>query len=120
MAIQFECPHCKVGYEVTDDLAGKMIMCRACQKRGSVRSLAAKTASASATASNPSRRKFVMIVAASIGSIVTGALLARRPWRHWGGGSRAEPSPDDTSRRRGRRGGGGPGRGGPGRKAPTP
>ncbi|HWG43672.1 MAG TPA: hypothetical protein VN688_12870 [Gemmataceae bacterium] len=117
MAIQFECPHCKAGYEVADDLAGKMIMCRLCQKRGSVRSLAAKPAPAAATTSNPSRRKFVLIAVASIGSIGTGILLARRPWRLWS--FRAERSPEDTTRRRGRRGGGS-GRGGPNRKGPPP
>lgn len=94
MAIRFDCPHCKANYEVADDLGGKMIMCRVCQKRGAVRSLAAASAapaaaagSVAAGASSVSRRKFFVIgagVLASLGAVGTGALLARRPWRHWG------------------------------------
>lgn len=96
MPIQFHCPNCKTVYEVADDLAGKFIMCRGCQKRGPVRSLGGKpnsggglataVATATATASRPSRRNFLQIggwVLASIGAIATGAVLARKPWRRW-------------------------------------
>ncbi len=122
MVVRFDCPHCKTGYEVADELAGKKIMCRHCQKRGQVRSLAANAPSASGlpasvalTSTTASRRKLLLIAAgvlASLGSITTGALLARRPWRHW---NDPEPSPDATTRRRGpgRGPGGPPGAGGP-------
>ena len=92
MSIQFECPNCKTAYEVADDLAGKFIMCRGCQKRGPVRTTGGKPASggglatAVATASPPTRRNFLMMgvfAAASVGAIVTGAVLARKPWRAW-------------------------------------
>lgn len=90
MAVRFECPGCKANYEVADDLAGKVIMCRVCKKRGPVRSLAAAATAAttplaaSASAGAPmSRRNFLPIVglfAASVGAIGVGALLARAPW----------------------------------------
>jgi hypothetical protein len=120
MAIQFECPNCKTAYEVADELAGKFIMCRGCQKRGPVRTLSGKPASggglaaAVATASPPTRRNFLMYgvcVAASVGAIVTGAVLARKPWRAWtqttdprgfgpGGPGPRRPRPDDGKDRK--------------------
>lgn len=120
MPIRFECPHCKAHYEVADDLGGKMIMCRVCQKRAPVKSLAAASAPGSAVPSvaksdTLSRRKFLVIgggVLASLGAIATGAILARwQPFRHWG-----EPSTRDRFDR-------GPGRGGRGPRpegAPPP
>jgi len=106
-----------MAYEVADDLAGKWIMCRGCQKRGPVRSLSAKgnadaagAASIALASANPSRRQALRIgvgVLASLASITTGALLARyRPWRNWGDSDDSSP---ETTRRRGRgRGPGGP------------
>jgi hypothetical protein len=117
MPIPFDCPHCKTRYEVADDLAGKWIMCRGCQKRGPVRSPAA--AGASVAVAKPSRRQAIRIVAwtlASLGSIGAGALLARRPWRHWR--SSAETASEDSPDRRGRRRGGPPG--GPPEPPPAP
>lgn len=93
MPIPFECPNCKTTYEVADDLGGKFIMCRGCQKRGPVRTVSGKPtsggglATALATAAPPTRRNFLKIgawVLASAGAIATGALLARKPWRTWG------------------------------------
>ncbi len=97
MAVKFECPNCKAGYEVADDLANKVILCRVCQKRGTVRAAGAKATPSSGgvpsvalPSSKPSRRQTLKIVAgivASVASIATGAVLARnpslRPWRHW-------------------------------------
>lgn len=87
MPIRFDCPNCKANYEVVDDLAGKMIMCRVCKKRGPVRSLAAATANPLAAAapagSSMSRRNFLPLAGlflASLGAIGVGALLARQPW----------------------------------------
>ncbi len=100
MPVNFDCPSCKATYEVADDLAGKMIMCRVCQKRGPVRSLTATTTSAASKSSaEPSRRTFLIggVVVASLGAIGAGALLARQPWRHWG----AEPDDSPDRRRRG-------------------
>jgi len=120
MPIRFDCPNCKANYEVADDLGGKMIMCRLCQKRGLVRSSTAKpsaTVQSAAAAAAPSRRNFLLIgggVLASLAAIATGAGLAQwRPWRHWG---------DEPEGER-RRGFGPPGgRGGPprDRKGPPP
>jgi hypothetical protein len=91
MPIRFDCPSCKANYEVADDLAGKMIMCRVCKKRGQIKSLAAAGAATvpsiqKSVALGPSRRNFLAIgglVVASLGSITAGALLARKPWRKW-------------------------------------
>jgi hypothetical protein len=97
MAIRFDCPSCKANYEVADDLAGKMIMCRVCKKRGAVRSL---TAAASAPglgglAAKTSRRNFLPYIAfflASVGAWWVGALLARyQPWE------RGRERPEDES-----------------------
>jgi hypothetical protein len=104
MTIRFDCPSCKANYEVADDLANKMIMCRVCKKRGKVQSSPAATpsattpaAAAAKSAGTPmSRRNFLPIaglVLASVGAIATGALLARQPWR--------KPSTDDNRRRKG-------------------
>lgn len=98
MAIRFDCPSCKSNYEVADDLGGKMIMCRVCQKRGSVpkataTALSTATLPSAGKSSAASRRNFLLIggsILASLGAIATGALLARRPWRHWG-----EPPPPE-------------------------
>ncbi|HZV05127.1 MAG TPA: hypothetical protein VE999_08610 [Gemmataceae bacterium] len=91
MTIRFDCPNCKANYEVADDLANKMIMCRVCKKRGKVQNLPSQTPSgttlpsvAKSTGTPMSRRNFLPIaglVLASIGAIATGALLARQPWR---------------------------------------
>jgi hypothetical protein len=114
MSVRFDCPSCKANYLVVDDLAGKMIMCRVCKKRGAVKSLsvaktsaaaplsaAAASASASVSSSEePTRRNFVLIggtVLASLGAIGVGALLARQPWR------RPQPRPTDQFRRGGPR-----------------
>ena len=111
MPIRFDCPSCKTNYEVADDLGGKMIMCRACKKRGPVRSLTATMQAATVLpgAAAPSRRNFLLLgggVLASLGAIATGALLAQwRPWRFWG----EEPNEG----RRGFRGPPGDGKGGP-------
>ncbi len=89
MAIRFDCPSCKANYEVADDLAGKMIMCRVCKTRGQVRSLTAAASStamlvaAGASATAMSRRNFLPhlgLFLASLGAIGVGALLARQPW----------------------------------------
>ncbi|HEY7425370.1 MAG TPA: hypothetical protein VH682_14155 [Gemmataceae bacterium] len=109
MPIQFLCPNCKTVYDVADDLAGKFIMCRACQKRGPVRSLSGKapgsaTLAASASAASPTRRNFLTIAlwsVASVGAIATGAVLARKPWRTWGYTTELL-NPDMTTRGRGR------------------
>ena len=111
MPVRFDCPHCKANYEVADDLAGKMIMCRVCKKRATVRSLSAKppsmtTAAASKSGSvDTSRRNFVIGgVLASLGAVGVGALLARRPWRHWSSSPSQTSAPDgapDQPRRRG-------------------
>jgi hypothetical protein len=103
MAIRFDCPNCKTNYEVADDLAGKMIMCRGCQKRGAVRALSGATAALSAaskSSSPPSSRRTFLIggMVASLGAIATGALLAQwRPWRHLGDAER--PSDRGPGRR---------------------
>ncbi|MHB1422510.1 MAG: zinc ribbon domain-containing protein [Gemmataceae bacterium] len=115
MSVRFDCPSCKANYEVDDGLAGKMIMCRVCKKRGAVRSLAAAKSSATTTAAaggmfgtatlsaanvsvaaDPSRRSFLVYaggLAASLTAIAAGALLARQPWRRW------IPRPTDPNRR---------------------
>ena len=86
------------------------ILCRVCQKRGTVPASPAKPAApatsagqkslAAATLADPSRRRMLLLAAAGLGAIITGAVIARHPWRHWG-----EPaptgSPDDPGRRRG-------------------
>jgi hypothetical protein len=36
MAIRFECSKCKTAYDVGEDMAGKMILCRECEHRGPV------------------------------------------------------------------------------------
>lgn len=91
MPVRFDCPHCKAHYDVADDLAGKMIMCRVCKKRAPVQSLNVKPLSTTtATASKPSsaqssRRVFLIgISLASLGAIGVGALLARAPWQRRG------------------------------------
>lgn len=99
MPVRFDCPSCKANYEVADDLAGKVIMCRVCKKRGPVKSLtAAATLPATGTSSSApmSRRNFLPIVGlfvASLGAIGVGALLARAPWERG-------KEPDDGRRRR--------------------
>jgi hypothetical protein len=40
MPIRFECTHCPAKYDVADDMAGKTILCRSCEKRGTVPSAA--------------------------------------------------------------------------------
>lgn len=89
MAIRFDCPNCKANYDVVEDLAGKMIMCRVCKKRGPVRSAAPAASPASLSAaglsssSSMSRRNFLPfagLFVASLGAIGVGALLARQPW----------------------------------------
>jgi hypothetical protein len=90
MPVRFDCPSCKANYEVDDGLAGKMIMCRVCKKRGAVRSLTAASpsqatslAAAVPAASGLSRRNFLPLAGlfvASLGAIGVGALLARQPW----------------------------------------
>jgi len=110
MPVLFNCLSCKATYEVVDDLAGKMIMCRVCKKRGPVRSLAATYAAATTAAADstmaetPSRRNmlpYMGLFLASMVSIGVGALLARQPWDRsdprddWKGG------PDGGKRRRG-------------------
>jgi hypothetical protein len=106
MAVRFDCPACKENYEVADDLAGKMIMCRVCKKRGAVRSLSAAASSPAAlAASSPSvaktsRRNFLPLIGlflASLGAIGVGAVLARQPWAH--GRERPEDGPDGRRRR---------------------
>jgi hypothetical protein len=94
MSIRFECSHCKVGYEVADDLGGKAIMCRECQKRGQVPDPAVQ-----------SRRQMLLLsggVLAAAGSIGTGIFLARRPWRWWSHASGPRPEGSDTTDRRGK------------------
>jgi hypothetical protein len=111
MTLPFNCPHCKANYEVADELGGKNIMCRVCQKRGQVGSAAGKTAGAggaagiSLAAKDPSRRNFLFIGGVTVGSVLsiaTGAILAR--WRYWN--PQTEPPPEGGRRR-------GPGPGGP-------
>jgi hypothetical protein len=89
MPVSFNCPSCKANYEVADDLAGKMIMCRVCKKRGPVRSLAAATSAATLAAAGssmgetPSRRNVLPIMGfflASVAAVGVGAILARQPW----------------------------------------
>lgn len=124
MSISFACPSCKARYDVTDELAGKSILCRVCKKRGTVPAAPAKAAEPTkpaaepakstvpakpATPPNPGRRRFILMAVGGLGAIITGAVLARRPWKHWGD---PPPSPDDPARRRGPGGrgkGGGPG-----------
>jgi|SRR5579875_1092325 hypothetical protein len=109
MAIRFDCPSCKAHYEVADELAGKMIMCRVCKKRGVVRGLtttssSAGTLAAGAAAKTTTRRNFLPFIGlflASLGAIGVGALLARQPWER--GRERPEDGPDG-GRRRFRRG----------------
>lgn len=36
MPISFECASCNASYEVGDDLAGKTVLCRECERRGKV------------------------------------------------------------------------------------
>ena len=100
MAVRFDCPNCKANYDVADDLAGKMIMCRVCKKRGSVRSLSAPASSLAApvegAAAAVSRRNFLPwagLFLASLGAIGVGALLARQPWE-------SRESPEEERRRR--------------------
>lgn len=102
MPVRFDCPHCKANYEVADDLAGKMIMCRVCKKRAPVKSLDFKPPSMTAAAASKSssaqssRRTFVIgLTVASLGAIGVGALLARAPWQRRGDGGQ------DRQRRRG-------------------
>ena len=110
MAIRFDCPSCKTNYEVADDLGGKMIMCRVCQKRGPVRSLTGTPAPSTvlSSAALASRRKFLLVgsgVLASLGAVATGAVLAQwRPWRKWGDrppGGPGGPGGPPGGRRRG-------------------
>jgi hypothetical protein len=63
-------------------------------------------ATAVATASPPTRRNFLKIgawILASTGAIVTGAVLARKPWRTWNYTTELL-NPDMTTRSRGPRG----------------
>ena len=123
MPISFACPSCKAHYDVMDDLAGKSILCRVCQKRGTVPAAPAKPAAPATSAGqkslvattpvDPSRRRMLLLVAAGLGAIITGAVIARHPWRHWGEPDPKE-SPDGPGRRRGPGGRGPGGPGGPG------
>lgn len=108
MAVRFDCSHCKANYEVADDLAGKMIMCRVCQKRAAVRSLSTassssllKTTTSSPTSSvDKSRRNFLIgMSVASLSAIGAGAMLARRPWRRWGNKPAQSSAPEGGPRR---------------------
>lgn len=36
MPVPFECDHCHTAYEIADELAGKEVMCRECEKRSLV------------------------------------------------------------------------------------
>jgi hypothetical protein len=107
MPVRFDCPSCKANYEVADDLAGKMIMCRVCKKRGPVRSLSAPASSATTlpaarqalAAATPSRRNllpFLGLFLASLGAIGVGALFARYPPSEWFAGE----DPEEERRRR--------------------
>jgi|SRR5579884_902705 len=120
MAIRFDCPHCKANYEVADDLGGKMIMCRVCKKRGSVRSLSAPastlaTPATGAAAGSMSRRNFLPLAGlflASLGAIGVGALLARQPWERgkeddWPGRRRGQPDDEKKDGKDGKDGKGG-------------
>ena len=113
MPISFQCPNCKIVYDVADDLAGKFIMCKGCQKRGPVRSLsgqASGSTASTASAASPSRRNFLTITVwslASVGAIATGALLARKPWK-WRQYTTELRNPDMTTNFRGPRGPRGP------------
>ncbi len=112
MPISFQCPHCKTVYDVADDLAGKFIMCRGCQKRGAVSTPSGKApnATAPASATSPTRRNFLTIAGwglASVGAIATGALLARKPWKRWQYTTELR-NPDMTTNSRGPRGPRGP------------
>jgi len=113
MPTHFNCPNCKANYEVADDLAGKMIMCRVCKKRGPVRSLTAAPSSvampaAGIAAATTSRRNFLYAAffLASMGAIGVGALLARPPWEQgnenpdeWPGGQRRRrPQPGEDKK----------------------
>jgi hypothetical protein len=122
MPVRFECPTCKTTYDVDDELAGKTIMCRGCQKRGQVRGAAAPsraatptatttapaTATATATATSlakpglipptPTRREAMSSLwiygILAVGSIATGAILARtKVLRNLSFGSEEEPEP---------------------------
>jgi hypothetical protein len=139
MSVRFECPTCKTSYDVDDDLAGKMIMCRGCQKRGQVRAAGAssKAATTTATTAAPAtatsvakpnliqatttrRESMAMWVYGllAVGSITTGAVLARtRVLRNisWG----ADEEPPDTRRRKGPRTSGPPGGPPPGGPPPA-
>ena len=44
MTIPFACPCCNARYEVGDDLAGKTVLCRECERRGQVPDLTAPPA----------------------------------------------------------------------------
>jgi hypothetical protein len=115
MPIRFDCPHCKANYEVADDLGNKMIMCRVCKQRALVKTAGAATAASTVASVKKSggveisRRGFFAIgglVLASIASIATGALLARKPWY-------TPPTADENGRPIRGPGFGGPGFGGP-------
>jgi hypothetical protein len=141
MPVRFVCPTCKTSYDVDDELAGKMIMCRGCQKRGKVQAAGVSTPTATATTtapatatttatatslartalaqSTPSRREAMsswwVYGLLAVGSITTGAVLARtKVLRNISFGSEEE---QDQGRRRGPRSGnpppGGPPPGGP-------
>ena len=110
MPVHFNCPNCKATYEVADDLAGKMIMCRVCKKRGSVgKSTAAASSAAtvpgagqSLATAMPSRRNLLPIVGfcvLSLAAVGVGALLARAPWES--GSDRQDDWPGGGRRRRG-------------------
>ena len=141
MPVRFVCPTCKTSYDVDDELAGKTIMCRGCQKRGKVPAAGVSTPAATATTtapaaatmtatatslaktalaqSTPSRREAMsswwVYGLLAVGSITTGAVLARtKVLRNISFGSEEE---QDQGRRRGPRSGnpppGGPPPGGP-------
>jgi hypothetical protein len=123
MTVRFDCPSCKANYEVADDLAGKMIMCRVCKKRGSVRNLSAPGSAlampaASAASGSVSRRSFLPwagLFLASLGAIGVGALLANPPWERgkeddWPGRRRrgSQPGEEKKDDKGGKDGKGGP------------
>jgi hypothetical protein len=112
MPFHFECPNCRAKYDVADDMAGKTILCRECEKRVPVKrpgTSAVRAAPPAAAAPGMlTRRKAVLI---AVGSVVPAGLMAwvmgyywKRPlpWEF------KKPSEDSEEQPRRRRGRGGP------------